>query len=176
VIDTKEYRWNVWLRWLEGWLRAGWRPIGVVCRARDRHIRVGGQYRTLLIAEICRTLASALTVIALVAVAVFLLVGCGDNRVLMEDLPRTAPCTDYEAYMVSVDEDVVPSLVPAPAGIRVVVDADFRPFMGSSYPVPGGRMVWNVWVFRWYDGDHLGAIGRVGDTTQCRWYEPHISG
>ena len=102
------------------------------------------------------------------------LVGCGDNATPDVDLPRSAPCVTYESLMVSVDDgDIVPSIVPAPAGVRIVVDASIQPFMGSSYPVPGGRMVWNVWVFRWYDGDHTGAIGRA-DGVMCRWYDPLI--
>jgi hypothetical protein len=172
VIDTSERKWTIWLRWLEGWLRAGWRPLGIASRAKERQQRTGWPYPVLIATEIGRVVAA----IALVLVVAILLVGCGDNQYPQPDFPRTARCVEYESYMVSADEDVVPSLVPAPGGVRIIVDDDIRPFWGASYPVPGGRMVWNVWVFRWYDGDHLGTIGRVGDTEMCRWYDPHISG
>lgn len=99
--------------------------------------------------------------------------GCSSEPLPM---PRTALCVDYEALMVPAGDMVVPSLTPASAGVRVVVDDDIQPFMGASYPVPGGRMVWFVWIFRWYDGDHLGALGRLDGGDTCRWYDAHISG
>ena len=111
--------------------------------------------------------------------------GCGDNLIPVPDLPlpRQMTCIDFENDMVpaNLHDVVVPSLEPAPLGIRIIVDASFDPFMGSSYPVPGGRMVWNVWQYHWFDGDHLGAIGRVPDREVgdlvplggvCRWYDP----
>ncbi len=109
-------------------------------------------------------------------------VGCGDNLSIPEPFPRVAPCVQYEADFKSVDADlVVPSLVPAPHGIRIIVHASFNPFMGASVPVPGGRMVWRVWVYHWVDGDYLGTIGRVPDADvqgpvprggMCQWYDP----
>ena len=106
-----------------------------------------------------------------------LLSGCGDNlrpdQDAPSDLPMTDLCFDFEAVIRQVDDPIeVPSLVPAATGVRVVVDADFRPFIGASYVVPGGRLAWSAWVYRWLDGDHLGAIGRVDDTL-CRWYPGH---
>ncbi len=90
-----------------------------------------------------------------------------------------APCTLFEARIVPAGHDTeVPSIEPAPLGVRIVVDAKFDPFMGASSPVPGGRMVWSVWIYHWYDGDYLGAIGRVPDANDdprggmCQWYEP----
>ena len=111
-----------------------------------------------------------------VAIAV-ILSGCGDNLspdpLPPDPLPVTAPCLDFERTIRQVDDPFeVPSIVPAPAGVRVVVDGAFRPFIGSSYAVPGGRLAWSTWVYRWFDGDHLGAIGRVDDAT-CRWYPAH---
>lgn len=101
-----------------------------------------------------------------------MMVGCGDNDAAFPELPMSARCVDYEAMFASVDAPVeTPSIVPAQAGVRIIVRSDFVPFMGSSYPVPGGRMVWNVWIFRWYDGDHLGAIGRK-ENDLCEWDEP----
>jgi hypothetical protein len=115
-------------------------------------------------------------------VAVGWLSGCVPECLELPPLPREAPCVQYEAATRSVDAElVVPSIVPAPFGVRIIVDEDFNPFGGSSYPVPGGRMVWNVWVYHWHDGDYLGAIGRVPDDQvsgpvprggMCRWYDP----
>jgi hypothetical protein len=97
---------------------------------------------------------------------------CGDNVTTRDPLPVVLRCVDYEALMASVDDPpMIPSIVPAPVGVRIIVSAAFRPFAGASYPVPGGRMAWVVWVFRWYDGDHLGAIGQAEDDL-CRWYDP----
>lgn len=107
--------------------------------------------------------------------------GCalGDNFTPSEPFARVAPCTQFEADLLPTSAElVVPSLVAAPLGVRIVVDSSFDPFMGASVAVPGGRMVWNVWIYRWYDGDHLGAIGRVPDVVgdprggTCQWYEP----
>jgi hypothetical protein len=99
--------------------------------------------------------------------------GCATDPWSSPDLPRTGPCAAYESQIVSVDVDVTPSITPAPKGIRIIVpDSDFRPLMGASWPVPGGRMVWVVWLYRWYDGDHIGTIGRLGDTSMCQWYDP----
>lgn len=108
--------------------------------------------------------------------------GCaiGDNLSPPDPpLPRIAPCTLFEADILPASSDlVVPSIAPAPLGVRIVVESHYDPFMGSSAPVPGGRMVWNVWVYHWYDGDHLGAIGRVPEAAgdprggMCQWYEP----
>jgi len=90
-----------------------------------------------------------------------------------EDFPRTESCAYYMSLMRPVDERVeVPSLTPADFGIRIVVASDFEPLMGSSYPVPGGRMVWNVWIMHWYDRDRMGAVGRLGDSTECQWFDP----
>ncbi len=164
VIETQDYGWTVWLRWIQGWVTAGWRPFAFQCRARERERTGSGGAWGATLGWIA--LGFVATIIALS------LIGCGDQRQPDDEMPSIATCIDYETYMVSVDEDVVPSLVPAPFGVRIVVDPTFHPFMGASYPVPGGRMVWNVWVFRWYDGDHLGAIGRVGDSDVCRWYQP----
>lgn len=104
------------------------------------------------------------------------LVGCGDNPLPGEEVPEfevVQPCTSFEAVtMPWWVTDVVPSMTPADFGVRIIVASDFRPFEGSSYPVPGGRMAWVVWVYHWYDGDRLGAVGRIGDTTDCKWYEP----
>lgn len=111
--------------------------------------------------------------IALLVVGV--LTGCGDNELPDEPLPQVQPCVIFETFMLADEPDVeapVPSLTPAPFGTRIIVDHDFQSFMGSSAQVPGGRLAWVVWVYHWYDGDHLGAIGRVGDTVACRWYEP----
>lgn len=108
-----------------------------------------------------------------VVCVLFLLAACGDD-VTVPDFPDARPCTSYETMMISVDDAyVVPSIVPADAGIRIIVEASFQPFMGASYPVPGGRLIWNVWIFRWFDGEHLGAIGR-GAGDMCRWYPPVI--
>lgn len=35
-VDTRDYRWTVWLRWAQGWLTAGWRPMAFRLRARER--------------------------------------------------------------------------------------------------------------------------------------------
>ncbi len=123
----------------------------------------------------CIILLAATTIVASLA-------GCavGDNlpgpSSAMVPMPREALCTQFEADMRpalgDLDDLVVPSITPAPAGIRIIVDIHFDPFMGSSTPVPGGRLVWNVWIYHWLDGDHLGAIGRVNNTTTCRWYDP----
>lgn len=103
------------------------------------------------------------------------LAACGDNQGDAPNLPAEQSCLAYEAMMVSVDDVyAVPSIVPAPAGLRIVVDRDFQSFMGASYPVPGGRMVWNVWIFRWFDGEYIGAIGRLDGGDVCRWYSPVI--
>lgn len=115
-----------------------------------------------------RTMRKPIVVLAVLA-------ACGDNQGSPPDLPVEQSCLSYEALMVSVDDVYsVPSIVPAPAGVRIIVDRDFQPFMGSSYPVPGGRMVWNVWIFRWFDGEYIGALGRVADGDVCRWYAPVI--
>jgi len=119
-------------------------------------------------------------IICWVGCAVLALTGCGDNLPGPEAFLRQAACTDFEADMLPADAElVVPSIVPAPLGVRIVVAPDFDPFMGSSVAVPGGRMAWSVWVYHWTDGDHLGAIGRVADTGGavprggvCRWYDP----
>lgn len=169
VIETREYGRGVWLLWLQGWLRAGWRPLGIVCRARDRQVQSGRSYRVLVALETARVMAVVIGVLF----AAYLLAGCGADPRFMPDFPREAPCLDYEAFMVTADQDVVPSIAPAPAGTRAVVDRDFWPFRGVFYPVPGGVMVSDVSVFRWYDGDHLGAIGRVIETGMCRWYDAH---
>lgn len=111
-----------------------------------------------------------------IAALVFILfASCGDDvNGSVQDLPVEAPCLTYEAMMVSVDDPYeVPTIVPAPVGVRIIVDSNFDPFMGASYPVPGGRMVWSVWIFRWFDGEHIGAIGRADDDA-CRWYAPVI--
>jgi hypothetical protein len=118
----------------------------------------------------------------MIAVLLVSLLGCGDNLTVPEPLPRVAPCTQFEADFRSVDDDlVVPSLVPAPFGVRIIVDAHFDPFEGASVAVPGGRMAWRVWVYYWIDGDHLGTIGRVADEDVsgpiprggiCQWYDP----
>jgi hypothetical protein len=168
VIETREYGRGIWLQWLEGWIRAGWRPIGIVCRARDRQTQTGRSYRVSVALEIARALAFLVGVLLMA----YLLVGCSEGARPMPDLPREAPCLDYKAFMVPADQDIVPSIVPAPVGVRIVVDRDFWPFTGIFYPVPGGVMVSDVSVFRWYDGDHLGAIGRVIETGMCRWYAP----
>lgn len=128
------------------------------------------------------TALAALVMSPMLLLAPLALGGCGDNQTCLEPLPRVAPCVQFEADIRGVDEDlVVPSIVPADFGVRIIVDADFTPLMGSSYPVPGGRMVWNVWVYHWLDGDHLGAIGRVPDVQVvgpiprggvCQWYDP----
>jgi hypothetical protein len=103
------------------------------------------------------------------------LAGCGDNLSVVDQLPSVSPCLDFEGAIRQVDDPLeVPSLVPAPAGVRAVVDAEFRPFIGASYAVPGGRLAWSTWVYHWFDGDHLGAVGRVDDTV-CRWYPAHPS-
>jgi hypothetical protein len=89
-------------------------------------------------------------------------------------MPRYESCAFYMDLMRSdrrLDSEP-PSIEPAEFGIRIIVDRDFNPLMGSSYQVPGGSLVWNVWKFRWYDGDHMGAIGRVGDSLQCQWFDP----
>lgn len=104
---------------------------------------------------------------------------CGDDLVAPPPFPWTGPCTQFVADMRGVDDDeVIPSIAPADLGVRIIVDADFDPLMGASVAVPGGRMVWSVWVYRWFDGDHLGAIGRVPDAGvvprggMCQWYDP----
>jgi hypothetical protein len=87
--------------------------------------------------------------------------------------PREETCEAYLGNMRSVDDVVVvPSLTPANFGVRIIVAPDFNPLEGSSYPVPGGRLVWNVWIYHWTDGDHMGAVGRIEDTDMCRWYGP----
>jgi hypothetical protein len=122
------------------------------------------------------------------AVMVAALAACGDNLPGPGDAGgflHQAACTDFEADMLPADAElVIPSIVPAPLGVRIMVSADFDPFMGASAPVPGGRMAWNVWVYHWTDGDYLGAIGRVADADiirggaavprggVCRWYAP----
>jgi len=108
--------------------------------------------------------------------------GCGDNVFVDPPRPRVMSCVDFENDMLIYDEEVViPSIEPAPFGVRIIVDASFDPFMGSSYPVPGGRMVWNAWIYHWFDADYLGAIGRVPDRDvagvvprggMCQWYDP----
>lgn len=106
------------------------------------------------------------------AAAVLSMTGCMDDTPPC-DMPRYESCSYYMAIMRSVDYPVeAPSLTPADFGVRIIVEPDFNPLMGSSYPVPGGRLVWNVWMFHWYDGDHMGTVGRVGDTLQCRWFDP----
>lgn len=118
----------------------------------------------------------------IVAVLFAILVsGCLDAEAPCDEpLPSEMPCTTFEAmFRPERGPVVVPSVVPAPWGVRVVVDPHFDPYVGSSAPVPGGRMAWSVWVFRWWDGDHLGTIGRVPDPPRpppiggtCRWYSP----
>jgi hypothetical protein len=132
-----------------------------------------------VIAWSCFFIVLDLVLAVLLAVS---LLGCGDNLTAPEPFPRVAPCTQYEADFRSVDSDlVVPSLVPAPFGVRIIVDAHFDPFEGASVAVPGGRMAWRVWVYYWLDGDHLGTIGRVADKDvtgpvprggMCQWYDP----
>jgi len=111
-----------------------------------------------------------------VAAIAVLLIACGDNTLPAmptDPLPSVAPCLDFEEAIRQVDDPIeIPSLVPASAGARAVVDSDFRPFIGASYAVPGGRLAWSTWVYHWFDGDHLGAVGRV-DETMCRWYPAH---
>jgi hypothetical protein len=119
--------------------------------------------------------------IALLATGLFLQTGCGVDTAA-PPLPRVMPCIAFEALWRAHDADLeVPSMQPAPFGVRIIVDASFDPFEGSSVPVPGGRMVWKNWVWHWFDDDHLGAIGRVPDQQAvgpvpiggvCRWYDP----
>jgi hypothetical protein len=122
------------------------------------------------------------TVLA-IGLVVLTLAGCGDNLLgptaSAGDFLHQAACTDFEAEMLPATADlVIPSIVPAPLGVRIVVASDFDPFMGSSTPVPGGRMAWSVWIYHWDDGDYLGAIGRIPDADTvprggvCRWYDP----
>jgi hypothetical protein len=103
------------------------------------------------------------------------LAGCGDNHIPEPDpdLVTVQPCTDFEADILPWESsDVVPSITPADLGVRIIVPTDFDPFFGASYSVPGGRMAWSVWVYHWYDGDHLGTIGRLNGSTTCMWYAP----
>lgn len=76
-------------------------------------------------------------------------------------LPERTSCRYFDTLMS------IGHLRPAPFGVRAIVDHDYDPYMGASYPVPGGRMTWNVWVL---DDAHLGAVGRVDRTDLCRWY------
>jgi hypothetical protein len=106
------------------------------------------------------------------AATVLGMVGCMDDVPPCE-IPRYESCAYYMSLMTSVDNGAeAPSITPADFGVRIIVAPDFHPLMGSSYPVPGGELVWNVWTFHWYDGDYMGAIGRIDDSLQCRWFEP----
>ena len=110
--------------------------------------------------------------VAIVALGAMGWAGCLNKDTDIPPIPAVAPCVNYEAMMVSVDDPyTIPSIIPADFGVRIIVDRNIQPFMGASYPVPGGRMVWNVWILRWFDGEHLGAIGR-GDDDACQWYGP----
>jgi hypothetical protein len=105
------------------------------------------------------------------AVAALSMTGCMDD--ISCEMPTYESCTFYMSLMRSVDDPgETPSLTPADFGVRIIVDTDFNPLMGSSYPVPGGRIAWNVWTFHWYDGPHLGAVGRINDSLQCHWFGP----
>jgi hypothetical protein len=203
VIDTRDRHWTIWFLWLQGWILAGWRPSAFRVRARERRaevdrlkfsaspiVRIAGGYHISGPAQppyrpwraVAGALGVGLGVLLLsfvVGLGILFLSGCGvDTAREIPPFPWEAKCVTYQRYFVSVDPkdaDVMPAIAPAgPLGIRIIVDDDFHPFTGSSYPVPGGRMVWNVWTFRWYDGDRLGAIGRINNTERCRWYPPHI--
>ncbi len=145
------------------------------------------QHRAIRILDMVVELGKFVIATMVMAMVVLWLSACGDN------LPGADPgflhqsaCVDFEADMLPADAElVVPSIVPAPVGVRIVVDADYNAFMGASSPVPGGRMAWTVWVYHWISGDYLGAIGRVADVDVvrtggvvprggvCRWYDPH---
>lgn len=100
--------------------------------------------------------------------------GCGDNLQAdpTEPFPRLQPCGDFLAAVRHVDAELeVPSMTPATLGVRIIVADDFLAFDGASSPVPGGQLAWRVWVYHWFDGDYLGAVGIAGDG-MCRWYDP----
>jgi len=82
-------------------------------------------------------------------------------------------CDDFgKAILPWVATPTVPSITPATYGIRMIAPTDFDPFFGASFLVPGGRLVWVVWIYHWYDGDHMGSIGRMSGGTTCMWYDP----
>jgi len=141
--------------------------------------------RTIRICDLIMEVCNLILLVGVTMLVTLVLNGCGDNLPGPDAFLRQAACVDFEAEMRPADvELVVPSIVPAPLGVRIVVASDFDPFMGASTPVPGGRMAWNAWIYHWTDGDYLGAIGRVADADitrtgatvprggVCRWYDP----
>jgi hypothetical protein len=106
---------------------------------------------------------------ALLVAGAILLNGC----VAAAESPRLeGSCDQYVADMMTAPPRV-PSLERAAFGVRVVVAADFQDFQGVSFPITTGRLVMEPWVYHWFDGDHLGALGIDHDQPDlCRWYEP----
>lgn len=104
----------------------------------------------------------------LLVVGVLLLQGCVDGP---GPLPLEATCAAYRADM-DQPAGSVPSLERAPFGVRIVVAPDFQDFAAVAWPLPTGTLVMEPWIYHWFDGDHLGAIGRGAEPGDCRWYVP----
>lgn len=103
---------------------------------------------------------------ALLVAGALMLNGCASLE--DEPFPSAAPCADYEADMVA-PAGQIPTLSRAPFGVRFVAPADFAALVGPTYPLATGTLVMEVWVYHWFDGDHVGAVGRTS-SGGCRWY------